>query len=290
MGFFGKLFEKKECSVCGGEIGLLGNRKLEDGNCCKNCARKLSPWFEDRRHSTVAQIHEQLAYRERNQAQLADFRVSQVIGEYYKMYIEEIGGVPTRFFVTSSDDYMEANPDIIAFKDLLSCVTDVRTYEKELKREDANGNRVSYNPPRFETDYDFYVKMQIGNNPYFDDIKFQLNSGTVTLETRAGATTSFLGMNFTSAPVMAGGFGNMRQQERYQEYTAMCQQIEYVVQRSRMMPPSAPPAQACAAPSTPQPPAQSVPQAAAGPKFCPNCGTAVSGGKFCPNCGTRFEA
>ena len=24
MGFFGKLFEKKECSVCGGEIGLLG--------------------------------------------------------------------------------------------------------------------------------------------------------------------------------------------------------------------------------------------------------------------------
>ena len=32
MGLFGKLFEKKECSVCGGEIGLLGNRKLEDGN------------------------------------------------------------------------------------------------------------------------------------------------------------------------------------------------------------------------------------------------------------------
>ena len=38
MGLFGKLFEKKECSVCGGEIGLLGNRKLEDGNLCKNCA------------------------------------------------------------------------------------------------------------------------------------------------------------------------------------------------------------------------------------------------------------
>ena len=43
MGFFGKLFEKKECSICGGEIGLLGNRKLEDGNCCKECAAKLSP-------------------------------------------------------------------------------------------------------------------------------------------------------------------------------------------------------------------------------------------------------
>ena len=40
MGLFGNLFEKKICSVCGGEIGLLGNRKLEDGNLCKNCAKK----------------------------------------------------------------------------------------------------------------------------------------------------------------------------------------------------------------------------------------------------------
>ena len=37
------LFDKKYCDVCGEKIGLLGNRKLEDGNLCKNCARKLSP-------------------------------------------------------------------------------------------------------------------------------------------------------------------------------------------------------------------------------------------------------
>ena len=57
MGFF----DKKYCDVCGEKIGLLGNRKLEDGNLCKNCAKKLSPWFDERRHSTVAQIKEQLA-------------------------------------------------------------------------------------------------------------------------------------------------------------------------------------------------------------------------------------
>ena len=34
----------------------LGNRKLDDGNLCKNCASKLSPWFEERRHSTVEDI------------------------------------------------------------------------------------------------------------------------------------------------------------------------------------------------------------------------------------------
>ena len=60
MGFLDKLFAKKICDICGGEIGLLGNKKLEDGNCCKNCAKKLSPWFDERRHSTIEQIKAQL--------------------------------------------------------------------------------------------------------------------------------------------------------------------------------------------------------------------------------------
>lgn len=278
MGLFGNLFAKKECSICGGEIGLLGNRKLEDGNCCKTCARKLSPWFDDRRHSTVEQIKQQLAYREENQKKLASFCVSQIIGDYYKIYVEEVGGVPSRFFVTSADDYMEANPDIIEFKDLLSCVADIDTHETELKQEDSNGNRVSYNPPRFETEYDFYIKMQIGNNPYFDDIRFQLNAGTITLETRGGSTGSFLGLSFTSGPVDTS---NPRERERHQKYTAMCQEIEYLVQRSRGI---AAPVQT-AAPVQPEPVA---PQAPAGPKFCPNCGAPTEGGKFCQSCGSQL--
>ena len=278
MGIFGKLFEKKECAICGGEIGLLGNRKLEDGNCCKTCARKLSPWFDERRHSTVDQIKTQLAYREENQKNLGNFRVSQIIGDYYKIYVEEVGGVPSRFFVTSNDDYMEANPDIIEFKDLLSCVADIDTHETELKQEDSNGNRVSYNPPRFETDYDFYIKMQIGNNPYFDDIRFRLNSSTVTLETRGGSSGSFLGLSFTSGPVDTS---SPREREQYQKYTAMCQEIEYLVQRSRGV---AAPVQT-AAPVQPEP---AAPQAPAGPKFCPNCGAPTEGGKFCQSCGSQL--
>ena len=53
MGILGKLFDKKECDICGGEIGMLGNRKLSDGNLCKQCASKLSPFMTDRRQSTV---------------------------------------------------------------------------------------------------------------------------------------------------------------------------------------------------------------------------------------------
>ena len=93
MGLFGKLFEKKECSVCGGEIGLLGNRKLEDGNLCKNCAAKLSPWFSDRRQSTVAEIQEQLAYREANQEKVSAFHPTRILGERTKMLMDDFAKV-----------------------------------------------------------------------------------------------------------------------------------------------------------------------------------------------------
>ena len=223
-----------------------------------------------------------MAYRAANEEKLAAFRVAQVIGDYYKMYVEEVNGIPTRFFVSDCDDYMCDNPDIIEFKDLMSCVIDVDTYEKELKKKDSNGNEVSYNPPRFETDYNFYVKMQIANNPYFDDIKFKLNSNTVTLETRAGSSIGFLGMNFNTGNV---DVSSRREQELYQNYTAMCQQIEFIVQKSRQTAPVAAPA-AQAAPQ--EAPAQQTAPTPAGPKFCPNCGAPADGGKFCQSCGSQL--
>ena len=54
------LFDKKNCDICGEKIGMLGNRKLEDGNMCKDCAKKLSPFCDDRRRCTLEQIKAQL--------------------------------------------------------------------------------------------------------------------------------------------------------------------------------------------------------------------------------------
>ena len=67
------LFDKKFCDICGEKIGLLGNRKLEDGNMCKDCAKLLSPLFSDRRSSTIDEIKQQLAYREQNKIALSGF-------------------------------------------------------------------------------------------------------------------------------------------------------------------------------------------------------------------------
>ena len=47
------LFEKKHCSICNKEIGLLGTVRLEDGVICKNCSGKLSPFFTGRKKTTV---------------------------------------------------------------------------------------------------------------------------------------------------------------------------------------------------------------------------------------------
>ena len=80
MGLF-DAFKKKDCEICGKEVGLLGYKKLEDGEICKDCVKLLSPWFDDRRHSTVAQIKEQLAYREENKKNLATFRPAKTFGE-----------------------------------------------------------------------------------------------------------------------------------------------------------------------------------------------------------------
>ena len=82
------LFDKKYCDVCGEKIGLLGNRKLEDGNLCKECAKKLSPFFSERRNSTVAEIKEQLAYREANLDKVAAFTPTKVIGGGMTLYFE----------------------------------------------------------------------------------------------------------------------------------------------------------------------------------------------------------
>ena len=188
MGLFDKLFSKKECAICGGEIGLFGNRKLEDGNMCKTCAAKLSPFFSDRRESTVEEIKEQLAYREANRDAVAALHVTRVMGSgNTKVYIDEDAG---KFMVASDEitkshqNLLDINPDVIGFEQVTGVELDIDEDYDEEKREikDAEGNtkRVSYNPPRYTWSYDFHVLLRV-NHPYFGEIKFRLNESNVEL-------------------------------------------------------------------------------------------------------------
>ena len=126
------LFDKKYCDVCKAKIGLLGNRKLEDGNLCKNCAKDLSPWFSERRKSTVDQIKQQLSYREENKEAVAEFRVSRTLGMHTKILLDENAG---KLIVTSANKWQEENPDVIDFSQITGAMMDVDERKDEIMRE-----------------------------------------------------------------------------------------------------------------------------------------------------------
>ena len=169
------LFDKKYCSICGEKIGLFGNRKLEDGNLCKNCAAKLSPWFSERRSSTVEQIRQQLEYREANRSKVADFHITRTLGKKYKVLFDEDA---KKFVVTSASSLQNANPDVLDFADVTGCSSRVNESKTEIMKELPDGKEESYIPKRYKYDYDFYVTINV-NNPYFNEITFQLNDDLV---------------------------------------------------------------------------------------------------------------
>ncbi len=165
------LFDKKYCDVCGEKIGLLGNRKLEDGNLCKDCAKNLSPFFDDRRNSTVVEIKEQLAYRQENEQKVAAFNPTKVIGGNNFICIDEDNKI---WLFSKTRKWKENNPDIISFSQVTGCDVEIKENEHEIYTKDKEGNRVSYTPRRYDKDYDFYITVYI-NSPWFDRIRFKLN-------------------------------------------------------------------------------------------------------------------
>lgn len=209
------LFDAKYCDVCGNKIKFLGNKKLEDANLCKDCASKLSPWFSGRRHSTLEDIKAQLQYREENKAEVEKFHVTRSIGRNEKLLIDEDAG---KFTVTSSSNLKADNPDIIDVSKITGCDLDIQESKSEIYGKDKDGKEVSFNPPRYEYDYDFYITIFV-DHPYFDDMRFRLNSSSVE--------TGQMPANATRAGVRVGSSGD------YAEYEAMGNEIKSVLEALR---------------------------------------------------------
>lgn len=208
------LFSKKNCSVCGGDIGLFGNRKLEDGNLCKSCAAKLSPWFSERRNSTVAQIRAQLNYREENKSKVAAFHTTSSFGEDTKLLVDEDD---SKFVVTDAANLIADNPDVLDFTQVTGVDLDVDEDVSEAETKDKDGNSVSYNPPRYDYSYDFHILIRV-NHPYFDEIRFRLNSSDVQT---------------TTVPVPAIRKPNPKANVEYAKYYKMGQDIVRVLEEGR---------------------------------------------------------
>ena len=298
------LFDKKYCDICGEKIGLLGNRKLEDGNLCKNCAKKLSPWFSDRRNSTVAEIKAQLDYREENRKKVAQFRVTKSFGEDKKVLIDETHLWIT---VTRGGDLAEENPDVIDFSALVDCTMDVSENRSEIKRDvvDKDGKRrsVSYNPPRYEFSYDFYITIRV-DTPYFNEMKFQLNRNDVRVVSELPAGGLF-GASRGASIDPSYNVEYRRYMRMAEELCDALREIRSVMDAGEKMKrlseekgslslgdivsaygydPAMLSESSTANPTAPITP--SAPAApATGPWTCPACG-APNNGKFCESCGS----
>lgn len=267
MGLFGKLFEKKYCDICGSEIKLLGNRKLADGNLCKHCAAKLSPFFDDRRHTTVEGIREHLRYREENQAAVAAFHPTRTMGVSPKIHIDEDAGT---FIVTPYSAWQDENPDVIPLKDIADVTVDVRESRSELKQEkktaDGKTERVSYNPPRYKYEYTFWLKILMNQDfRWFDDITFSVNDGDITLDSYSSMGRRNVGASSAVNPYTS---------VKYRETDRRANEIRQTLLEGRAASRNA----------------SSAPAARAAAPVCPYCGAAQTGSAaFCTNCGAPLK-
>lgn len=287
----------------------MGNQKLEDGNLCKDCAKQLSPWFSDRRRSTVEDIKRQLAYREENRGRASQFRTTRSYGEDWKVLLDE----EHRWFtVTRARDLADANPDILDCTALTGCRVDIDESRTEQKREGPDGKEVTYNPPRYEYSYDFEVIISV-NNPYFDEMKFRLNNSSVYIEPQNTMQRPMMGQQgmmgqrpmagrpqsgMTQRPMMgqmnsvgrmntmAAGFDPESNRE-YRKYREMGDEIRAAL--LQVMETARGGGAAQTAPLQQEAPMQqqetfAPAPAAAGPWTCPACG-GQNDGKFCEYCG-----
>ena len=297
------LFDRKNCDICGNKIGLLGNRKLEDGNLCKDCAAKLSPHFSERRHATVQEIREQLQYREANKLQVASFRTTRSWGETYNMLrIDDNTG---RFALTNSRDLEKENPDIIPLSAVTDAVLDINEYRTEITHRGPDGSMVPDKPPRYSYHYDFYVRIRV-EHPYFDELSVKLNPSTLDVDepARPGSGRNGAGRPSVSRDVLGSVLNaltdavpfNPHEDPEYVRFAAMGDEVvealktrpqaQRVPLQNAMQQAAATIAAAARAAKQAEQPA---PQPAPALNFCPQCGQKLENpSRFCPSCGAKL--
>ena len=210
MGFFGSLFEKRQCSICGKEMGLTERKELSGGNLCDDCAEKLSDWFstEARKASTPQQIKEQLAYREQNRQAVAQFRATRTIGKNTKVYLDEMN---RKFMVSAASNLQDDNPDVIDASAITNVAVDIDESKHELRTKDDEGRSVSYNPPRYDFSYDFYVNIDV-SHPYCSHRRIKVNSSSVWVRydyLQARGLSGFGNRTMGNSFNAGGNMGNM---------------------------------------------------------------------------------
>ena len=166
-----ELLGNRICSICRGNTGLFGNRKLYDGRMCKSCAKKTSPHIKDIRKTTISDMKAHLAYREANKTEVAGFNASRTIGTSTRLLIDED---TSKFVISTAVDWRSENPDVISFSQVRRCTT-------MIKRKLSGAT-----PSTYHYEYDFYVTFYL-DLLHIDAIEIKLNLFSVPLSSKSYA-------------------------------------------------------------------------------------------------------
>ena len=168
------LFGRETCGACGGELGF-GKRKLVGGSLCGACADKLSPFFDDWREATLADVKAQLAYREANKAAVAAFNPTRTLGAFTKVLLDDAA---RKMLIAPVREWRACNPDVIDFSQVTSCNVEVHESRTEVKRDLGGEREADYDAVRYEASFEIFVSIDV-DSPWFDVIKLKTHQGRI---------------------------------------------------------------------------------------------------------------
>ena len=256
------LFDKKFCSVCGEKIGLLGNLKLADGNLCRSCRKKLSPFYQTD-GATITDIRTHLQYREQNRATLRYFNADKVIGADQPIGPDRrlcIDSHQRKFLLSVKNELETENPDVFDLASLRA----IRFYIEEFTDSETPGGSIDYY-------YDFYLTLSL-DHPFIHELKFKINSRVISTCKRIYENQIrevCEGRPDPGAYLLKSESDKGAREEYIKYYTVLNDMAGALAEAAKIQ---------LAASS----------ESHTVPRFCPNCGEKVSGGKFCSSCGNQL--
>ena len=184
------LFKKENCCLCGEKAGML-DKKCLSGKVCKNCAGKMSVWFDDWKNSYKWTLEEQLLVREADSIRAADGNFNRIFGEYGVILIDEQakrfvafpstakGLFGSQREVKSIDDVIDLGPDVINFDMVEDFELDITETTRE-EKQTVDNQQVSYDPPHILYMEMFTLRIKL-KHPFIKAMNIQLNDGAVQI-------------------------------------------------------------------------------------------------------------
>ena len=223
------LFDKKYCSICGQKIKMLQNTRLQDGNLCRECRGKLSPFYMvDFMAPTVGEVAGHLAYRERNRDELRNFHATECFGEDCRMFID---GVGRKFVLATEEELAAGSPDVFDISAVVRAEAAVSEQENEHRNSDSDSEEY------YTYSYSVMLELELAH-PTLQLVGYQVHPkaiysgrGRIDMERMRQV---YEGTAEINRSIFASIAGNTRKvQEEYLKYYSIAQDMVKVLERER---------------------------------------------------------